>query len=273
MKTDKIVLPEIVSIGIYNASIAHKNKATTPSRKTTMFEIELPIGDGGTSYINKTEHKISENVLIIAKPGQLRHTRLPFACYYIHAIINEGILFDTLSSLREYTALTDEQAVKIKKIFISLCEHNASGAPQKEIILGSLLLKLIHTVSSIASHLEGIPSPKQNNRIVVERTVAYIKNNLTADLSLNALAKEAKFSPIYFHKLFKASTGRTLRDYTEEQRINKAIELLTSTSLSLTEIAYESGFSSQYYFNYAFKKRMRITHREYAKSILSKYEY
>ena len=272
MKVDKIILPEIVSIGIYNASIAHKNKATTPSRKTTMFEMELPIGEGGTSYINSAEYKISENVLIIAKPGQLRHTRLPFACYYIHAIIHEGILFDTLSSLPEYTALTDEQAKKIKQIFISLCEHNASGAPQKEIILGSLLLKLIYSVSSISSHLDRIPSSKPNNRIAVEKTISFIKNNLTADLSLEALAKEAKFSPIYFHKLFKASTGRTLRDYTEEQRLNKAIDLLTSTNLSLTEIAYECGFSSQSYFNYAFKKRMNVTPREYAKSILSKYE-
>ena len=108
----KIILPEIVAMGIYNSQVVFKNKTVTPNRKTTMFEIELPIGNGGISYIDNTSHRICENVIICATPGQMRHTRLPFKCYYIHMIINEGQIFDILSSLPNYIEITALLLVK-----------------------------------------------------------------------------------------------------------------------------------------------------------------
>ena len=48
----KITVPEIVSAGMYNARIAYKGKSKSMNRKTSMFEIELPLENGGTSYIN-----------------------------------------------------------------------------------------------------------------------------------------------------------------------------------------------------------------------------
>ena len=70
-------------------------------------------------------------------------------------------------------------------------------------------------------------------------------------------------SPIHFHNIFKVAVGSTLRDYLEEQRIKKAINLLTSTDYTLTKIAFECGFSSQSYFSYVFKRKMKVTPREY----------
>ena len=39
----EIILPKIVAVGMYNAQLAFKNRAISPNRKTTMFEIELPM--------------------------------------------------------------------------------------------------------------------------------------------------------------------------------------------------------------------------------------
>jgi AraC-like DNA-binding protein len=64
----------------------------------------------------------------------------------------------------------------------------------------------------------------------------------------------------------------TLRDYVEEQRLRKAISLLTETGLTLSEIAFECGFSSQSYFNYAFKKRLHLTPRAYAAEVQLRYD-
>ena len=77
---ESLQLPEIVAIGVYNARLAHKNVLVTKNRKTTMFEIELPIEGGGISFINNESAAITENLVICAKPGQIRHTRLPFKC-------------------------------------------------------------------------------------------------------------------------------------------------------------------------------------------------
>ncbi len=93
----KTVLPDIVSLGLYNAQLAQKNRAVTQNRMTTMFELELPLEDGGISYIDDSSHAISVNTVICAKPGQLRHTRLPFKCHYVHMVVTEGRMLDILS--------------------------------------------------------------------------------------------------------------------------------------------------------------------------------
>ncbi len=64
----------------------------------------------------------------------------------------------------------------------------------------------------------------------------------------------------------------TLRDYVEEQRIKKAIDLMLTTDYPLTKIALESGFSSQSYFGYVFKRRMQMTPGNYLKKYFEKYE-
>ena len=262
-------MPQIVAIGIYNAQIAIKNRPISKNRKTTMFELELPIGSGGTSYINDESHPITENMVICAKPGQIRHTRLPFKCYYIHMIVNDGYLGDILTTLPNYIDLSDTD--EIKEIFISLCEHYNTGITNDDILTQSLLLKLIYTLSENSASVVKF-TPKSNNRKTIERALEYINNHLSADLTLEKLASVANFNTIYFHKLFKASTGKTLHEYVEDQRIKKSINLLISTDMTLTEIAYECGFSSQSYFSYAFKKKIGSAPREYVKKIQLKYE-
>jgi len=266
----KLVLPEIVALGIYNAQVVFHNRSVSPNRKTTMFEIELPFGEGGISYIDETSHPISENVIICAKPGQIRHTRLPFKCYYIHMIVSEGQLFEALSSLPNYIEAPNTE--EIRDIFLSLCDYYNTGVLEDDMMLQSLVMKLVYTLTRLSPARNMGHYPKQNNSRVIEQTLQYIGENLANPLSLDCLSKRANFSPIYFHKLFKASTGKTLREYVEEERIKKSVELLISTDMTLTEIAYECGFSSQSYFSYAFKKSKKMTPREYGKAIALKYE-
>ena len=97
-----MLLPEIVTVGIYNSNIAAKNTVISKKRKTSMFEIELPIEDGGISYINSSSKQIKPNMIICAKPGQVRHTRFPFKCYYVHMIIHSGTLYDALMDAPDF---------------------------------------------------------------------------------------------------------------------------------------------------------------------------
>lgn len=264
-----MLLPEIIAVGIYDSQIAHKNVKISKNRKTSMFEIELPIEDGGISYIDENSKRINSNMIICAKPGQVRHTKFPFKCYYVHMIIHSGSLYDSLMCIPDFFE-TDKSDL-YKSIFVKLMKHYSALSDSEEIILQSLLLELIYTIRK-DSILKNKNGSFTNNYSMVEKSLSYIKEHITDDLSLEKVAKAMSFSPIHFHNTFKAAVGKTLRDYIEEQRIKKAINLLLTTNNSLTQIAYECGFSSQSYFSYVFKRRMKMTPREYAQEIYKRYE-
>ena len=265
-----IILPEIVSLGIYNSQFTKRNKPVTKNRKTTMFEIEIPIEKGGVSFINSDQMPIAPDMIICAKPGQMRHTRFPFKCYYIHMIINEGFLYDTLMDVPNY--IKTEKYDKYLSIFEKMCKYYETSLENDEIFLHSLILELIYTLVGESEKLVFRENIKNNNYRTLEKAMSYIKNNITSNLSLENVSSYAGFSPIHFHNMFKASTGQTLREYVEDIRIKKAVNMLISTNFTLTKIAYECGFSSQSYFSYAFKRKMKITPREYVKRTFKKYE-
>jgi len=266
----KSTFPEIIAIGIYNTNIAVRNKTLTQNRKTSMFELELPIGEGGTTYIDHDAMPIRPDTLICAKPGQTRHTRLPYQCYYIHFILQPGELYERTMKLPNFVQTS--QKAEYESIFRAICKYDETALENDELIIQSLLLKLLYLLFLDAEQADFQRRIKSNNHEATESTIRYIKENLTADLSLSTLAERVGFSPNHFHNCFKASTGRTVREYVEDQRIKKATKMLISTDCTLTEIAYECGFSSQSYFSYAFKRRMNQTPREYAKSIFKRYE-
>ena len=262
-------LPEIVSIGLYNAEIAHKRKTITENRKTTMFEIELPIENGGFSYIDKESRKITGNLLICAKPGQIRHTKLPFKCYYIHMIVPNGLLHDTLMSIPNYILLKD--ASEFAQLFEQLYESRHSAIPESELLTHSLVLSLVYKLKQCTPSPASGYSVKHNHHLAIEQAIRYIHENLSSELSLSILAEQANFTPIYFHNLFKSSTGQTTHEYIRQQRIRKAMHLLVTTSMTLAQICYECGFSSQSYFNYVFKRTTGCTPRTYAKQVAENY--
>ena len=264
----EIILPEMVAVGIYNAQIAAKNKEITQNRKTTMFEIELPMGNGGISYIDKKSSAISENMIICARPGQLRHTRTPFKCYFIHMIIKSGELYDRMMEIPSFIKINDRK--RYEEIFQKINAYYDSALEQDMLLLQSKILELIYLLCDHASQQSVKMS--SNNKEMIENVIELIKSDLSADFTLNEVAKYTSFSPIYFHNCFKRSTGKTLREFIEEQRIRKAANLLVSTDLTLSDIALECGFSSQSYFSYVFKKKMKMTPREYEKHINRRYE-
>lgn len=264
----EIILPEIVAVGIYNAQTAARNKEITQNRKTTLFEIELPIGNGGVSYIDKKSAPISENMIICAHPGQLRHTKTPFKCYFIHMILKDGELYDRMIDIPSFIKITDRKIYE--DIFEKINLYYDSALEQEMLLLQSKILELIYLLCDHASR-QGVKA-SSNNKEMIEKVIELIKSDLSRDFTLNEIAKYTSFSPIYFHNCFKKSTGKTLREFVEEQRIRKAANLLVSTDLTLSDIALECGFSSQSYFSYVFKKKMNMTPREYEKHINRRYE-
>ena len=264
-----MILPQIEVIGIYNSQLIGPNNKVTKKRNTTMFELELPIEPGGISYINSEFTAITPNMMICAKPGQVRHTKFPFRCYYIHFILNEGYLYDTLMSLPNFLAIQDIDSYK--KIFENLCKYFDTRTARDEIMQQSLVLELVYMLAK-EDRFQIQNEKLKNSHFQIDKAIKYIKENLTEDLSLQSVSDYMVLSPIHFHNCFKAAVGRTLHEYVEDQRIKAAVNLLLTTDLTLTQIALQCGFSSQSYFSYVFKRKMKTTPRKYVEQINRLYE-
>ena len=171
---------------------------------------------------------------------------------------------------KQRTFLMTNRREVYEEIFTELIRHHEFLSSTEEIIVQSLLMKLIYCVIKDSSMTRSCGESGQNH--VMQKAMGYIQEHLTEDLRLETVAKAMALSPVYFHNLFKSATGKTLHDYIEEQRIKKAIYLLQTTNDSLTKVAYECGFSSQSYFSFAFKRRMQKTPRSYMREIYGKYE-
>ena len=266
----RIVLPQIVSIGIYNSQTAVKNRAVTKERATGMFEIELPMEEGGASFIDGAEAPVSPMRMICAKAGQIRKTRLPFKCYYIHMILHEGYLYDALMQTPSFIEITDRE--KYLSLFQRLCRYYESDLEEDTVMVEGLVLELLHALYRDAVKQQRRTGEANGQAKIIDEAVRYITANPAADLSLAALARRFNLGTYYFHHCFKRYTGLTLRVFVEEQRIKRAATLLLTTGDTLTKIAADCGFSSQSYFNYAFKRKKGVTPRQFAKAIAEKYE-
>lgn len=265
----EIILPEITETGVFDSQFINKNNIVTKNRKVNEFEIELPLEKGGISYLGSEQIPIDTNIVICAKPGDIRHTKFPFKCDFLHINLYDGELYDILINAPSFI-LTNKFHV-YHDIFKKLRKHFNAGPEDKKIILYSLILELIYELESDLEKQSYIEKLKNDKYIFIEKAIEYIKENINSDLTLKTVAEYSSFSPIYFHNCFKLVTGKTLHEYIEEQRIRKATDLLLTTNLKLSEIAYECGFSSQSYFNYAFKRKMKLTPREYAKEQYKRY--
>ncbi|NSZ19924.1 AraC family transcriptional regulator (plasmid) [Agrobacterium vitis] len=88
----------------------------------------------------------------------------------------------------------------------------------------------------------------------LKKVFDYVEDRIDQELSLRSLADEACLSPFHFIRAFHRSTGKTPYQYLIEKRIDAAKSKLRSSSLSLAQIASETGFSTQSGFTRTFKK-------------------
>ena len=72
-------------------------------------------------------------------------------------------------------------------------------------------------------------------------------------------------SKSYLSSLFKKATGSGVVEYLQHIRIERACELLTNTTLSITEISTQVGYTDYRFFNKSFKKITGVTAHEYRK--------
>jgi len=94
----------------------------------------------------------------------------------------------------------------------------------------------------------------------INKVVDYIDKHFDEELTLEALADVASFSRFHFHRLFSAMTGETLNNFIKRVRLERAASLLMVKSRqTITEIAFQCGFSGNAVFTRAFNEYFQMS--------------
>lgn len=103
--------------------------------------------------------------------------------------------------------------------------------------------------------------PKENE--IIEKINAYIRENISGDLSLTRISRTFHFNNSYLSRLYKINTGRNIMDYINETKYSISRDLLENTDLKINEIALKVGFESPSYFTFFFKKMAKQSPKEF----------
>lgn len=97
----------------------------------------------------------------------------------------------------------------------------------------------------------------------LRRVHVFVEANLAHSIHLSDLAARAALSPYHFARAFKTSMRVTPRAYVEQRRIERARHLLRDSTLSIADVAVESGLGTQSRLTSTFKRRTGVTPGEY----------
>jgi len=113
---------------------------------------------------------------------------------------------------------------------------------------------------------------KDNRRLTMladlQELLDYIDSNYALDISLDQAAGKLNFSSWHFSKMFAKLTGMNFIRYISTIRVEKAIELIAKSSMSITEIALQCGFNNTRTFNRVFKEISGMTPSQLARGDL-----
>ncbi len=88
----------------------------------------------------------------------------------------------------------------------------------------------------------------------IQKAVAFINENLSEDLSIRNISQNIHVSKSVLYKSFRGCFHCTVGEYINARRVEKSMEMLKKTNLSIEEISQKVGFASASYYSKIFKK-------------------
>ena len=180
--------------------------------------------------------------------------------------IDEFVDYDLTKMLcKEFCIqLSDDSRIVHNQIMAITHEYNHYSEGSDRIIENCMINLLIYI-----SRLYKIQTAKQkttdNKNEDLDELIKYIRSNYGRNLSLELLAEHAHMSREYLSRKFKSYTGTNISDFIAEIRIERAKQLLRSSTHSIMDISSYCGYTSLGNFQKFFKKLTGCNPSEYRK--------
>lgn len=268
---------EICSIdeyGVFDTRRAFPGWKRSSGRLVTKYELEFFTSDTGKTTVDGKTYDIAVGNVLCARPGQFRSSIFDFKCCYLHLSFSADSPYRALlDSVPNFYQIVDRDAYG--RIFEELLHHLiGEGDDRDEDYVNAKLLELFFYLRKDAgcnrNYLAHTQGHRQSNAAILA-AIEFIKGHYQQELTLADIAYVTGYSPNYFHHVFTAVMGCTPVRYLLDVRIRHAKYLLAQSEKTLSQIAYECGFSSQAYFTEQFKKATYSTPGQYRRRCMEVY--
>ncbi|WP_368250789.1 AraC family transcriptional regulator [Enterococcus sp. 2201sp1_2201st1_B8_2201SCRN_220225] len=261
-------------------SLSYHDNRTTLVHNHWHDEMEFLFIEKGNALLKMKDYNLplTENTLIFL-PGKVAHKvintsdeeKIIYSFVFGEELIripgNQQSFFNLSELNTLQMAILDQSAnqeiLKIIYQIIDVYIEHKSGT--EFLIRGNLFLMFYY----LFQQLETTKIP----RLVKEDTldyrfkclIDYVRKNYQETITLDDAAQLLNLHPGYFCKLFKKEFGCTFSTYVRRYRLSKAKLLLRTTQLSIIDIGYACGFTSNQYFSTAFTKEFQLSPSNYRK--------
>ncbi|MBQ7841249.1 MAG: AraC family transcriptional regulator [Lachnospiraceae bacterium] len=264
-----VSLPLLSSAGIFDSHDKFSDPEKYPEnsvshlRTVIEYELELFILDGGISHLNGKSYPIHKGDMLIARPGDKRQSTLHFSSIFVHF----GSLDEQLRALVDSTCgyHPDMGYEKYGPELSFLCQTLLSFEPYSDLDASARLVSFFCRLQKDLA-LQRRQTREPQTASVVSKAIDFMRENYAEPLTVQAIAQHCSLSSSHFYRIFLATVHTTPNAYLTTLRLSAAKSLLATTSLPLSVIASQCGFSSQSYFSDCFRKNFGVSPREFRNS-------
>jgi AraC family transcriptional regulator len=182
--------------------------------------------------------------------------------------IAEDVGFGRVSEYRMAVLEDDVVVAQITKSILPFLGRgdrlSVLALDQFSLVLGAHLLQRYGVLQKAARHSKGGLAPWQKRR-----ALELLHENMHGRIRLSYIARECGLSVSHFARSFKNSLGTSTHQWLMQHRIDHAKQLMSQTSVSLIDIAIQSGFNDQAAFTHTFHQIVGVSPGRWRRQCLS----
>lgn len=272
---DEKVYPQNLELGKQYANIFIKEYATDYAKIHTestghrhdFYSIELVTGGEAVQYINEEKYICREGSIVLMSPFDSHRYKysgvliLEFMCFGEEMLFSDVWDNVDIDSFPYVAELNDKELSSVLQDIANIREEKKRHDEMSEIMIKSTVNKLVATILRSAHR----KSEKRKHKDI-KSALSYIRYHFREPITMEQMADKLHITPSYFCRCFKDYTNQTFKEYVMALRLDYAMRQIKTTDKSITEICYESGFSTCAYFSKIFTKRFGKTPTEMRKN-------
>jgi two-component system response regulator YesN len=189
----------------------------------------------------------------------IQHIFLRLRCLKNYTAVHNAFI-DFLSSgkaICEKYYLNDKTALNESKFDYHIF-YDLFFIDDVELYINNLFLEL----------LSGKQSGGMSYSFIVKKSITFIQQNYTKNITLSDAAENAAVSHSYLSFIFKQETGINFNTWLSKYRVDEAKKLLQGTNLRIYQVAERVGFSNPYYFSKVFKEFAGLNCKDFRNTVL-----